>query len=869
MVREVLKVARQRTDLFSQLGSWGVKSVVREGVVVVVVVDWTDGGGKSRTAVTPHPEMSLLNSMPQGQPSSYSDEKQNVSSTFFVDASGTDQRPREVAILVNALAPWLVSKVTAKPLPDFLKDPKYKGNGNGDLNTSKAEDVDQVVRYLLAFVTKGAQVEPNGDDTGSVFTTGKIVPGVRPLSFVDVYPSTKQAQKDERYAEYENALNAAFGSKGVYRLTKEEKPFGTGEIKTPPPAVRPGWVSDVLDKAKKPNGQQSVVVIGSGISDMPLVMFPGGKNGGAVGDQVTETIQYVPTIPRVSEVRRSTTPCMYERKVQKGEGYWAWTCNRTDQPGVKKCDLVRVEDQKQTLVPIQCLQEYVNVLKGFEVQKTSKEGADGKTTVTQTITPEVQVYGTVTPKGPTGRPIPYRDLPKYSEQYPAPAPQFPNNSQYISMNGVSSQALDRDLGGGGRAAGAAPTAAAASRSGAAASRGGAMSLPSRTNVRDKQFYLTNQDIEDITTGVPSDMIPKPATWANINPPEDPNQISFYTYDDSYGSASTSRLQNGFPFSSNYLPFAYMTNQAYLEWLVSLDYKMRAEFSDEHTHVYDPLLDTIATVETAILVTLGRLEAKRQYFNRPDLFEGKEPFKAVMHRYLRVFAFTPPQNEWYSPLSGRYIALPEKDKGVFPPSEEAALNTLQLLNDLVVRTALAGSPASGISEGFRIPLKYRTFFGNRVNQVANTTLLDPRWSQEDKRVVGIAEDEVLSTLARLQFIHGYAINLNGNEDLKNTSDALLKPEHRRYLSRELVRYLDMFSLEDGQPALHRLPGLRMKAAAERGFVMPKSAMSEYGSDWSSAANAALPGASQAPRRPVSRIETLVRNPAITTRRSIRS
>lgn len=789
-----------------------------------------------------------------GRPAAYNDE--TMKEAFL---SHRNRRSRELGVLLQYLADWLVTKVTQKPSVPFIDAIVKQAAPGSDvdvtLDLSKKESVDRFVRSMLGYV-----LSPEG------------------LSLYDASNTANDAdgKRTTRVAAYVRVLNACFGDTG-----------GTGEANfelTPkvPTPFTPAQIEGILARGDRTNGIASTVLIGQGWANAYGPLLLRSMGGGAAKPAKTKTkptakptaaptarkagTQYVPTIPRVSEVRRSTTPCMYERKVQKGEGYWAWRKERTDQAGVVKAQLVRVEKDQQTLVPIQCLQEYVNVLQGFDVQKTEEDDGKGNKIVRQTITPEVQVYGTVTPQGPAGPPIPYRDLPKFTDSYPAPPMPPPQQDLPFAVVGTS-PATGHDLGGGAKAGGTAGAARAQARTGAAA-QGGAMVLPRRSEVRNSQFYLTNQDIEDITTGVPADMMQKPAAWANINPPANPGEIAFYTFDDSYGVASTRRQQNGFPFSFKYLPFAYMTNQAYLEWLVSLDYKMRAEFPDEHSHVYDPLLDTIATVETAILVTLGKLEAKGQYFNRRDLFEGKEPFREVMHRYLRVYAFTPPQNTWYSPLSGRYIQLPQPP-APFPADEMAALDGLKALHDGVIMAALTGKPDSGLPEGFRVPLKYRGFgTAGLLNTPGGgpTAVMPSTFTASEARTVGVVEDELLSMLARLQYINGFAINTGGDTpvDIAGIVRNLLGTKVRRFLSREMVRYLEMFNLDE-RDVLHRLPGLRMREAAERGLVLPKSAMSQYGAGWQAATRAALPGleieGGRRASRPPNRYETVVRPPVL--------
>ena len=114
------------------------------------------------------------------------------------------------------------------------------------------------------------------------------------------------------------------------------------------------------------------------------------------------TQRYLPTMPQISSVQRSTQPCLFEHRIQKGPGFWKWKCARTTQPGVKKCNLVRVEKDQSRLVPINCAQDVVNVLKGYDVNRTTTTLPSGQKITQQFVTPEVAVIGNVRKLGPDG-----------------------------------------------------------------------------------------------------------------------------------------------------------------------------------------------------------------------------------------------------------------------------------------------------------------------------------------------------------------------------------------------------------------------------------------------------------------------------------
>ena len=133
--------------------------------------------------------------------------------------------------------------------------------------------------------------------------------------------------------------------------------------------------------------------------------------------------------------------------------------------------------------------------------------------------------------------------------------------------------------------------------------GGEVRLPSRSAVRCKEVEFGPEDIQNFELGTMPGAIRQPDAWSNLEP-IGTNELAFYAQDDSYGTTNMRHRTYGFTFSFRHLPYAYMTQQRYLEWLVSSSYRLRHEWSQYHDHVYDPLKDTIATVESYILTTLG-------------------------------------------------------------------------------------------------------------------------------------------------------------------------------------------------------------------------------------------------------------------------
>jgi hypothetical protein len=560
---------------------------------------------------------------------------------------------------------------------------------------------------------------------------------------------------------------------------------------------------------------------------------------------------YIPTMPQISAVQRSTQPCMFEHRIQRGPGFWKWACERAGKPGIKKCALKRVERDQSTLVPMNCMQEYVNVLKGYNVDRRTTMTKDGQKITQQFITPEVAVVGNVRKMGPAGPGVPVRltkdeeaELKTFRTQQsqgmsPYGALLTEGETMMFGGRGAGRHRSSPNLVGQQRQAGAATTGAQVG--------GRDIRLPSRTAMRQKEVQFGTEDIQNFELGTMPGVIQDPFMAAKEGlKPIEPNEIGFYTYDDSYGTTNMRHRTFGFTFSFRHLPYAYMTQQAYLEWLVSLSYRLRHEWSQYHNHVYDPLKDTIATVESYIMVTLGRLEKYNKFFSRKELFAGASEFRAVMHPILAAFAFRPPQRTWYSPLSARYL---EDANG----TEVAAIDNIEGITRALANTMFT-----------------------ELNVKDSVT-----YATEDSYIMAIVEDVLLAYLARLQFLHGYALNTfygppvlvnaadytavsirGATAELLSTIDATsgtgAPGAQRRFLTKELARYLELFQLEDEAKPLHYLSELRKRQAQQMGLVLPKTQMPGLTTN-----GVSLPFVAAAPGIKPDEYQTFSATPAVTT------
>jgi hypothetical protein len=206
-----------------------------------------------------------------------------------------------------------------------------------------------------------------------------------------------------------------------------------------------------------------------------------------------------------------------------------------------------------------------------------------------------------------------------------------------------------------------------------------------------------------------------------------------------------------------------------------------------------------------------LEADDKYFSRKELFSGAAEFRNVMHPILAVYAFRPPQREWFSPLSARYLDGAEG-------SERDAIDNVERLTRAV------------------------------VSLMASSLKLDETITvnAKDAQVMAIMEDTLLALLARLQFEQGYVLNtfytglipilnfFGPDGTIMATSDtsmSALIPNgllttgaagQRRFLLKETARYIELFQMDDeADKPFHYLAGLRLRQAQEQGLVLPKT------------------------------------------------
>ena len=192
-----------------------------------------------------------------------------------------------------------------------------------------------------------------------------------------------------------------------------------------------------------------------------------------------------------------------------------------------------------------------------------------------------------------------------------------------------------------------------------------------------------------------------------------------------------------------------------------------------------------------------------------MFAGASEFRNVMHPILAAYAFRPPQRTWYSPLSARYLDGAEG-------TESTAIDNVEKMARAVV--ALMRQPPLSVTESIVL-------------------------SSRDAQVMAIMEDTLMALLARLQFLNGYVVNtfypdsiaiagfydaagsaietsVTMTDVVRNGLLSIGADGQRRYLTKELARYLEMFQLDDeADKPLHYLPALRLRQAQEQGLVVP--------------------------------------------------
>jgi hypothetical protein len=212
------------------------------------------------------------------------------------------------------------------------------------------------------------------------------------------------------------------------------------------------------------------------------------------------------------------------------------------------------------------------------------------------------------------------------------------------------------------------------------------------------------------------------------------------------------------FHERHLPYAFGINMfPYLEWLVSISYQLKHEFPDYHTHLYSPTLDTVATVESRILTTLGKLEIAGRVCDRKVLFSNGYTFIHLMAPPLKTYVSLPSTRIWIPPLSARHLPGATGD-------EEATIQNLQKL--------------------CRCILEHENIVGAKTNW-------EPSITNEEWSIMVNAETIFLSILAKLDYLHHWYLNLSSNT-IAPIVKALTSSPQQRYLHPNLLKYLTLFS-----------------------------------------------------------------------------
>lgn len=220
---------------------------------------------------------------------------------------------------------------------------------------------------------------------------------------------------------------------------------------------------------------------------------------------------------------------------------------------------------------------------------------------------------------------------------------------------------------------------------------------------------------------------------------------------------------GFPFSQSLQPFYNRSTSCinYLEWLVSIQYKLRHEFPDHTTNLspFDIVIDNVRTTENFILVTLGRLEHAQVLFNRQQIFQNANEYKNHMNAYLKIYAFSPPCTVWISPLSSRFVEIESKT------DDERATAMLLLKKIITILNQ-------------KIPTKFPSRCVRREQDM-------------DETILAIMEDELLSLFSRFQFMESHIVNTRHENIVGwiHGRHGLLSKNCRRFLSDELIAYAE--------------------------------------------------------------------------------
>lgn len=480
------------------------------------------------------------------------------------------------------------------------------------------------------------------------------------------------------------------------------------------------------------------------------------KFGGNVKEDV-KFYKYQPPALNVGNTVQST--CGLKTKTVNNPAMFFGRCERSEIPGVKKCEIQLKRETRQEMVPITCATKNVQVVNGAQVTSQTTNDMFGNTIVKETVEPQVTNV-------------------KLQTSF------IQKNEQPITFERASRKydTVER------KAAGAAQ-------------------LP----MRKKEFKLNELDIANQPIAGPEGMMLKPDAWvSNVAL----KNMEFATLDNSYGTTSLKARQRGFPFAAQDLPYEALneSEKEYMAWLVSVSVVMRNLHPDIYEHLFDPVLDTIATMESYILIAIGRLEAQYKMFDRfaiLDIHLLPKKLHNMMNPTLYIYATAERTNIWISPLSMRYIEIPsnyddDDDKNDYKgyPGEFETLTALDSFYQGI---------NSKLKEGIKID-------DSSKEMVLLPVSIEMKTDNNEKGIMDIMETKFLALLARIQYLAGYAVNTNF-DSFKGFVENLLKPEHSKYLKPTTVAYLRMFQMENNTEAFIYLPKLREEQAKQSGKQMP--------------------------------------------------
>lgn len=546
--------------------------------------------------------------------------------------------------------------------------------------------------------------------------------------------------------------------------------------------------------------------MGYTIVDVPSQLPAHQKFGGYRSAGARDTYNYVATKPFVKS-KTTTQPCITERRLIKGPGYWSVLCERTERDGVKRCKLHRIDEVNNRLVYVPCESTEVQVLKGAQVDvNTLPSGV-----VQQQVQPIVDTYKTMRKLPAKESGVEFEKLPRVRQAPEAPA--FIPVPSYGGLASTSTSTKETKQGGGLTNQSGLPQKQQQQQQQPPLvqkqnkKQAGAVVLPDSNKLMQTQFKLNDLDVRDAQARLPDGTIAQPNEWQNL-PALSSNEVEYYAYDDGYGTSAISNRKMGFNFPFKFLPLSIEKNKSYLQWLIGVVIKMRINHWRSFDYLYDSNLDTIATLEAAILNGLAKLEARKQFFARRVLFAGAEPYEPLMPEILKVYAFKPPTEVWISPMSARYIDLPDT-MGLDKAEKRVQTLLSSLLDDLT------DAIQNGSNE-------------NRFLDADGTAILFPDFEGGDRdftntTAVGMLEAALLSLLSRLQFKLGLIVNLSAfsTNEGSNYESQFMQNANKKFLDKDLKRYIDEFSNAEDSRSFIRLPELRLEQAAKAGIRLPPS------------------------------------------------